>query len=164
MSEQSPQPPTSAPPKPWHMKWWVWLIAAALVVGGVSALINPNGGTTPSAAPQPTRPAPTESTPSETLTQSDVQVIYGETEAINRFIVAFNKAHPTDALATGDLIVYNHHGRNHEDQVQTQISGADVVISEDNFSNGAYGVSVVGDNPPPGAADGNVAVFRMLRK
>lgn len=162
MSEQSPQPQASAPPKPWYMKWWVWLIAAALVVGGVSALINPNRGTTPSAAPQPTRSVPTESTPSETPTQPDVELIYGENEAVNRFIVAFNKTHPADALTAGDLTIYNHHGRDHEDQVQARIRGAEVVISEDSFSDGAYGVSVVWHNPAPATADANRAMFQML--
>lgn len=63
MSEQSPQPPASAPKKAWYTKWWVWLIAAALVAGSISALINPNGDAKPSAAPQSTQTAPAETPP-----------------------------------------------------------------------------------------------------
>lgn len=41
MSEQSHQRPASAPRKAWYTKWWVWLVAAVVVVGGVGAVINP---------------------------------------------------------------------------------------------------------------------------
>lgn len=27
--------------KPWYMKWWVWLIAAIVVIGGIGNLVNP---------------------------------------------------------------------------------------------------------------------------
>lgn len=162
MSEQSPQPPASAPTKPWYQRWWVWVIAAALVVGGIGALIDPKGDTTPSAAPRPTQTAPAEPTPSAAPAQPDVEVIYAKNEAINDFIVAFNEAHPTEALTAGDLTVYFHHGREHEDQVLTQISGAEVVISEDHLSRGSFGVSIVWDNPAPATADGNRAMFQKL--
>jgi len=39
MSEQSSPPPAAS--KPWYLKWWVWLIAAFLVAGGISAIVNP---------------------------------------------------------------------------------------------------------------------------
>lgn len=65
MSEQSPQPPASAPRKAWYMKWWVWLVAAVVVIGGVGALVNPAGSDAPSGASQPTQDVPTES-PTET--------------------------------------------------------------------------------------------------
>lgn len=64
MSEQSPQP-SAAPTKAWHMKWWVWLIAALLITGSVSALINPSGDAGPSTAPEPTQTTPAEPTASE---------------------------------------------------------------------------------------------------
>lgn len=57
MSEQSPQSPTSASRKPWYMKWWVWAVAAAVVVGGVNAVINPTGDGGTSGVPQPTQTA-----------------------------------------------------------------------------------------------------------
>ncbi|MCS3844783.1 hypothetical protein [Microbacterium sp. AK031] len=41
------------------MKWWVWLIAALIAAGGISALINPSGDMDPSAASQPTQTDPT---------------------------------------------------------------------------------------------------------
>ena len=69
MSEQSPQPPASAPRKAWYMKWWVWLVAAAVVVGGVSAVINPSGDGNPPGASQPTQNVPAEPTASETPAQ-----------------------------------------------------------------------------------------------
>lgn len=64
MSEQSPQPPASAPKKAWYMKWWVWLIAAVLVIGSASALINPSNDAAPSATPQSTQTATATPTPS----------------------------------------------------------------------------------------------------
>lgn len=69
MSEQSPQSPASAPEKPWYMKWWVWAIAAVLVVGGINAVINPSQGNL-SGAPQPTQSVPAEPTASETPAQA----------------------------------------------------------------------------------------------
>ena len=70
MSEQSPQPPASAPRKAWYMKWWVWLIAAAVVVGGVNAVNNPSSDGDPSGAPQSTQDVPAQPTTSETPAQS----------------------------------------------------------------------------------------------
>lgn len=32
------QPKTT---KPWYMKWWVWLIAAVVILGGIGNLVNP---------------------------------------------------------------------------------------------------------------------------
>lgn len=70
MSEQSPQ--TSAPvqAKAWYMKWWVWVIAALLVAGSVSALMNPSGDADPSTAPDPMQTTPAEPTTSETPAES----------------------------------------------------------------------------------------------
>ncbi len=65
MSEQ-PSSPAVVPKKPWYLKWWVWLIAAFLVVGGISAIVNPNGDDNPPAAAEPTQKAATEPTASET--------------------------------------------------------------------------------------------------
>lgn len=39
MSE--PTPVQQKTQKPWYMKWWVWLIAAILVIGGIGAIFNP---------------------------------------------------------------------------------------------------------------------------
>lgn len=39
----APSQQSSIASKPWYMKWWVWLIAAAVAIGGISALINPSG-------------------------------------------------------------------------------------------------------------------------
>ncbi|WP_456286233.1 hypothetical protein M1D46_00450 [Microbacterium sp. JZ70] len=64
MSEQSSPPPAAS--KPWYLKWWVWLIAVFLVVGGISAIVNPNGTSTTPAVAEPTQDAPTEPTASET--------------------------------------------------------------------------------------------------
>lgn len=36
MSETS-----SKPAKPWYLKWWVWLVAAFVVAGGIGAIVNP---------------------------------------------------------------------------------------------------------------------------
>jgi len=65
MSEQSPQPP-AAPKKAWYLKWWVWLIAAVVVLGGVVTLINPSmvkvsaipSMPAPSVSATPTQPGP----------------------------------------------------------------------------------------------------------
>jgi hypothetical protein len=70
MSEQSPQPPATAPRKAWYMKWWVWLVAAAIVVGGVNAVINPSGDENPSGASQPTQDVPAVPTASEIPAQA----------------------------------------------------------------------------------------------
>ncbi len=66
MPEQPPQS-SAAPKKAWYLKWWVWLIAAIVVIGGIGALINPEDGSSPSGAIKPTEPAPAE--PSETPPQ-----------------------------------------------------------------------------------------------
>ena len=71
MSDQLPQPPVSAPRKAWYMKWWVWLIAAAVVFGGISAIINPPKTTQPAdSAAQPSQTIAAEPTASETPTAS----------------------------------------------------------------------------------------------
>lgn len=69
MPEQSPQPSASTPRKPWYMKWWAWLIAAAVVVGGVNAVINPSSDGSPSGTPQSTQDVPAEPATSETAAQ-----------------------------------------------------------------------------------------------
>lgn len=65
MPEQSPQPST-APNKAWYLKWWVWLIAVVVVIGGISAIVNPKGDGNSSGAAQPTQTAPTDPVASET--------------------------------------------------------------------------------------------------
>jgi hypothetical protein len=67
MSGQSRHQP-AASKKAWYLKWWVWLIAALVVIGGIGALINPGGdGTTePTASTQTPSSDPT---PSETPTE-----------------------------------------------------------------------------------------------
>lgn len=84
MPEQSPQPLASATRKAWYLKWWIWLIGAAVVVGGVSAVINPPRTSQPTqSAAQPTQgpaqpstsEAPAQPTPLDLeafLTKSDV--------------------------------------------------------------------------------------------
>lgn len=64
MSEQSSQPP-AVPKRAWYLKWWVWLVAAIVVIGGVGALINPAGEEAPSGVAQPTLSAPTEQSASD---------------------------------------------------------------------------------------------------
>lgn len=49
--------------KPWYMKWWAWLIAGVLVIGGIGALVNPSGEQ-PTTAVQPTQTTPAEPAPS----------------------------------------------------------------------------------------------------
>lgn len=67
MSEQSSQPSAFAPRNPWYMKWWVWLIAAAVVFGGISAIINPPQKSQPTpGAVQPTPTVPSVPTASKT--------------------------------------------------------------------------------------------------
>lgn len=57
MSEQSPQA-ASAPEKPWYLRWRVWLIAVLIVVGGISAVLNPPEPTpTPQSAANESIPA-----------------------------------------------------------------------------------------------------------
>jgi hypothetical protein len=75
MSEQSLQPAASAPKKAWYMRWWVWLIAAVLVVGGIGSLINPSSDADPSAAPQPQTESaePTASEPRAALAPLDLE-------------------------------------------------------------------------------------------
>ncbi len=160
MTEQSPQNPAAAPPKPWYMKWWVWLIAAVVVIGGIDVLVNPEGIEAPVDEPDTAQTDPTETEESAAPTAGEV--IYEANEAINGFVLAFNETHPDVALAAEDLTAYHHHGRDHDDQVKTQINGAEVVISEDSFSHGSYGISVVWDNPAPVTADANLAMFQML--
>lgn len=63
---QQPSPPAAVPKKAWYLKWWVWLIAALLVIGGISALVNPNGDSNPLTVTEPTQATPTEPTVSET--------------------------------------------------------------------------------------------------
>ncbi|GAT74866.1 hypothetical protein MHM582_3374 [Microbacterium sp. HM58-2] len=84
MSDQSPPPAAAAPKKAWYLKWWVWAVAAALMVGGVGALTNQGGDVgapgTPdareTAAAEPTASAePTEIAPLDLtafLTESGV--------------------------------------------------------------------------------------------
>ncbi|KXC06434.1 hypothetical protein [Microbacterium hominis] len=67
MSDQS-QPPASATGKAWYLKWWVWLIAAAVVIGGIGALVNPEGNETSAPAPEPSQNTP----PTEAETPTDV--------------------------------------------------------------------------------------------
>lgn len=62
--------------------------------------------------------------PSETK-----ETIYEADESINDFVVAFNKRYPEMALSSDDLSVYNHHGRDHEDQVWTTLGEDRVLIS-----------------------------------
>ncbi|GAA2910594.1 hypothetical protein JOD62_001691 [Microbacterium keratanolyticum] len=52
MSEQS-QAQAPAPEKPWYMKWWVWLIAVVLVIGGIGALIDPSSTASPAGESTP---------------------------------------------------------------------------------------------------------------
>lgn len=48
-------PQTQPAKKPWYMKWWVWLIGAFLLIGLISAVVNPNRGDDGAdAAPSPT--------------------------------------------------------------------------------------------------------------
>jgi len=96
MSEQSSPPPAAS--NPWYLKWWVWLIAAFLVAGGISAIVNPNGTNTTPAVAEPTQDAPTESAVSETpaevapldleafLTQSGVTFDSAEISARKAYI------------------------------------------------------------------------------
>lgn len=35
------QPKTTKTTKPWYMKWWVWLIAAVVILGAIGNLVNP---------------------------------------------------------------------------------------------------------------------------
>lgn len=64
MTAPIPAPPSVSPKKPWYLRWWVWLIAAVVVVGVVSALLNPRGdgnapgASQPSASETPAQPAP----------------------------------------------------------------------------------------------------------
>ncbi|MER7797617.1 hypothetical protein [Microbacterium sp. NPDC096154] len=63
---QQPSPPAAAPKKAWYLKWWVCLIAAFLVAGGISAIVNPTGTGSPQTTAQPTQAAPAVSAASET--------------------------------------------------------------------------------------------------
>lgn len=157
MPEQSPQSPAAAPPKPWYLKWWVWLIAAVVVIGGIGALVNPEPSETPADEPDTEQAAPAEA--EEATAPAQGGVIYEANEAINSFVVAFNELFPDQALTSGDLAVHRlGHGR----KVVTQINGTVVVITEDASSHGDYGVSIYWDNPTPGAAEANIAMFHTL--
>lgn len=63
-----PDQSATSPGKPWYTKWWVWLIAGVLVVGGISALVNPSGEQ-PTTAVEPTQTAPAEPAPSSTAAE-----------------------------------------------------------------------------------------------
>ncbi len=157
MTEQSPQSPAVAPPKPWYMKWWVWLIAAVVVIGGIGALVNPEGIEAPAGEANAEQTAPAET--QEATAPAQDEAIYEANEAINSFVMAFNVSFPDQALTSGDLTV---HRLGHGSKVVTQINGTEVVITEDAFSHGAYGVSIYWDNPTPGAAEANIAMFHTL--
>jgi|GEM_PF-6971816 len=157
MTEQSPQPQAVTPKKPWYLKWWVWLIAAVVVIGGIGALINPEDTDIPAGEADPAQTAPVET--EEPTALDEAEVIYEANEAINSFVVAFNEVHPDAALTAADL---TEHRLGHGSKVVTQINGTDVVITDDAFSNGAYEVSIYWDNPTPGAAEANIAMFHTL--
>lgn len=66
------------------------------------------------------------------------ETIYEANSTINDFVVAFNERYPDMALSSNDLTVYNHHGKDHEDQVWTSFGDDKVLISEEGFG----GISV----------------------
>lgn len=150
MSEQA-----STAGKPWHMKWWVWLIAALVVIGGIGALVNPEAPETTASDPTPSVP----SSPEPTESEAPFEVIYDGNEAVNRFIVAFNETHPELALTSEDITV---HRLGHGSKVVTYINDAKVIITEEALAHGPYGVSIYWDNPTRGEADANKLMFSIL--
>ncbi|MDN3310533.1 hypothetical protein QWJ90_06290 [Microbacterium oryzae] len=65
MSEQQPQS-SAVQKKAWYLKWWVLLIAAFLIAGGIGAAVNPSGDVTPAAIAEPRQRDLTEPNVAET--------------------------------------------------------------------------------------------------
>jgi len=60
---------------------------------------------------------------------TETEVIYPASESVNRFVTAFNAAHPDLAISADDLTVYHHHGSDHPGQVWTHLGDDRVLIS-----------------------------------
>lgn len=99
MSEKPNRPPSSAPKKAWYMKWWVWVIAAVVVVGGVGAVINPTGDGPSSGAPEPTQNAPAAPTASGRPAQLEALDLHA-------FLTESGVAFESAAISAGKARIY----------------------------------------------------------
>jgi len=71
MADPRPQPAAESR-KAWFRRWWVWLIAALVLVGGISNLINPPGDGGPAETASPSQGATVDPSPVGTPAQLDL--------------------------------------------------------------------------------------------
>ena len=73
----------------------------------------------------------------EDVTATSLIQYYEDDEAINLFLNNYNKANLEYPITKENITKYYHHGREHNDQIKTQIDGFEIIIS-----NSAFGIEV----------------------
>lgn len=102
-------------------------LGAVLAVLVFAFLLSGCGEEQPSSSPIPTTTTTTATTVATTT------MLYEKDETINAFLVCYNDANPNTPISMNDFSVYNHHGRDHDDQIRGWIDGIEVVISQSYF-------------------------------
>lgn len=100
----------------------------------------------------------TPSNVSNVIEETAVPVIYADNDKINAFIIAYNETYPEDAITSDNISKYYHHGREHDNQIKTQIAGYPVIISGEGITK-TFNASVYWDNPTPAGAQANHDLF-----
>lgn len=104
MSEQSPQPAATMPKKAWYMKWWVWLIAVVLVIGGIGALIDPSG--TASTAGESTPINTPISTPEPAASETPDTPKYASRPELERFLTEAGVVFDDLQVSARKVVIY----------------------------------------------------------
>lgn len=84
-----------------------------------------------------------ETVPVERVEEPYEPQIYEYDEAIDRYLVAYNAANPEHEIA--EVVPYNHHGSTHKNQVNFNLDGFEVTVSDSShFGNSSVDVVVIG--------------------